>query len=316
MQIVVSRLAQGDITTSTQDLTIISNIDSRIVYWNGIDQGATAQTRYPLTNLTANTVFGQSQYVFGVDLRGPQFFNPISRISSGGFGGNFAESPFPNAINSDGEMVSFATTLYFDGHTELSHCVFGPFDSYLGTGYWAPMGMTATGDETDIIHVPYFQQISNFLQGLSSNGYADNTYGTSKIYFSTLETSATPTTKYRFYKWSPVPRTTGIASSYNTYQTQNQLFSKKVIINEVRIYGDPWVENNAFQIDLIGSGGVVMNNGTQTFTAGTNLTVGDDFAWWNPDVAPTYTLGLRITNTGTANNIITKIEIDYTEGGK
>ena len=314
MQVIVSQLAQADMTTGAQDTSTISNIGSFIFYWNGIDLGATSSTSFPLTNLTSNIIFGNSQYVFGYDLRGVQFFNPTNRISSAGIGAPFGESPSSNALVSDGEMVSFATTLYFDGFMELSHCVYGNFDSFVGSGYWSPMGMVATGTETDIVHVPYFQTISNFSQGISSNGYANNIYGSSKVYFSTLETSSAPTTKYKFYKWSPVPTGAGSASSYNYYQTQTQLFSKKVQIKEVRIYGEPWIADNSFSIDLLGSSTTPLN--TKTFTAGGNLTIGADYAWYTPRIAPTYALSLGITNLGTANNTITKIEIDYKDGGQ
>src|SRR3990167_8781064 len=100
------------------------------------------------------------------------------------------------------------------------------------------------------------------------------------------------------------------------YQTQTQLFSKKIQVKEIRVYGEPWITDNSFRIDLIGSNGAVMTNGSQTFIAGTNLTIGNDFAWYNPGIAPTYALGLWIENLGTANFTINKIEIDYVAGGK
>lgn len=318
MQFIVSSLAQADITSATQDVSTISNLGSFIFYWNGIDQAITASSAKPLENLVSNIVFGNSQYVFGTDLRGPMFYNPISRISAmgGGVAGGapFGEPAFPNALFSDGEMFSFATTLFYNGFVELSHCVYGNFDAFIGSGYWSPMGMTATGTETDILHIPYFQTISNFSQGISSNGYASNIYGTSKVYFSTLETSSTPTTKYKFYKWSPVVSGLGTASSYNYYQTQSQFFSKKITVKEIRVYGEPWVANNSFSIDLIGSGDSILQ--TETMTAGSNLTIGDDFYWYNPAVKPTYQLALGIMNIGTVNNSIEKIEIDYAATGK
>jgi len=141
--------------------------------------------------------------------------------------------------------------------------------------------------------------VSNTGIGASSNGYANNQFGTSKIYFSTLETSDSPTTAYRLYKWklnSSIGISEGDSLVDALYQTQTQLFSKKVKIGEVRIYGEPWVANNSFQIDLIGSGGTPITGASKTFTAGTNLTIGDDFAWYTPDSAPTYAIGLMITN--------------------
>ena len=71
-----------------------------------------------------------------------------------------------------------------------------------------------------------------------------------------------------------------------------------------------------FTVDLIGSSGGVIAGSSKTFTVGSTLTSGTDFAWYTPEPAPTYALGLRITNAGSANNVITKVEIDVSEGGK
>lgn len=318
LHIVVSRLALADITVGSQDTSITSNLESYIFKWNGTDAGYTASDTFPLVNLTANTIFGNYQYTFGYDLRGVAFFNPVERMTAGGASGfaPFVETPMPNAIISDGGMVGFATPLYFDGHTELSYCLFGAYDWEIGRGYYSPFGMVAQGDETDVVRVPYFSTVSNLGNGASSNGYADQKFGTSKIYFSTLETSAAPTTKYKFYKWAAVPTGSGTAFSLGVYQTQTQLFSKKVKIGEVRVYAEPWVDNNSFQIDLIGSSEGPIAGSSKTFTAGTNLTIGDDFAWYTPASEPTYAIGLRVTNLGSVNHFIRKIEIDYTEGGK
>jgi hypothetical protein len=98
-----------------------------------------------------------------------------------------------------------------------------------------------------------------------------------------------------------------------------------VAIKEVRVYGEPWVANNSFTIDLIGSNSgrsgaqgntTPISGASKTFTAGTNLTIGDDFAWYTPQSAPTYAIGLAITNLGTANHVINKVEIDYVMAGK
>jgi len=100
------------------------------------------------------------------------------------------------------------------------------------------------------------------------------------------------------------------------YETQTQLFSKKVTVSEVRIYGEPWVTNNSFTVELIGSSGGVISGTSKTFTVGTNLTSGADFAWYSPAMQPTYAIGLRITNAGSVNNVITKVEIDTVPAGK
>ena len=314
LQAVVTALALPDITTASQDTTYTASSSSNIFKWNGTDTGYTAFDTFPTFSLTGNIMFGPYQYTFGYDQNEMAIFNPTQKIITA----TQEISPLPNAISSTGNLVTWMAPLYFDGHLELTYGVFGPFDRDVGLGYWCTFGHVATSPETDIIQVPCQLQVSNFGQGSSSNGYVDNIFSTSKVYFSTLETSSGPTTAYRLFKWSPV-NVIGIQSTpleEAVYETQTKIFSKKVRIGEVRVYGEPWVAGNSFQIDIIGSDGMPIAGSTQVFTAGTNLTIGDDFAWYNGASAPTYAVGLRVTNLGTTNHIISKVEIDVHKAGK
>ena len=318
LQAVVTRLALPDITSATQDTTSTASSESYIFKWNGIDVGYTSYDTFPSFSLTANIMFGPYQYTFGYDQLGMAVFNPTQKIITA----TGELSPLPNAVVATGNLVSWMAPLFFGDHLELTQGFWGPQDHEVGTGYWAQFGQVATGAETDIIQVPCQILVSNFGQGASSNGYTDNIFSTAKVYFSTLETSPAPTTKYKFYKWSPIFSSGGTAIE-GFYQTQTQLFSEKIKVSEVRIYGEPWTANTSFKIDLMGSSGTPLSGGgspipgsTITFTAGTNLTVGDDFAWYSPDMPPTYALGVFITNLGGTNFVINKIEIDVSGGGK
>jgi len=318
MQIVVTRLALSDVTATAQDTTLTANSDSYIFKWNGTDTGYTAFDTFPSFSLTANKMFQNYQYTFGYDLFGSAVFNPSEKM----IWVSESQSPMPNAVMSTGNIMAYMVPLYYNGFLEIDFMGWGSLDFEIGNplGYWDFLFMNATSPETDIIRVPSVLPISNAGLGASSNGYTDNIFGTPKVYFSTLETSVTPTTKYRFYKWK-IPTTLSIPSGDvlidAVYQTQAQLFSKKVLIKEVRVYGEPWVADNSFLVDLIGSAGTPITGGSKTFTAGTNLTVGEDFAWYTPDCAPTYQIGLSITNKGTANHTIMKVEIDIDDrGGK
>lgn len=319
LQIVVSRLTLSDQTSTTQDTISSANADSFIFSWNGTDTGYTAFKTFPSFSLGANTMFQNYQYVFGYDQFGAAVYNPSEKI----IWISEAKSPSPNAVVNLSNMVAFGSPLYYLGVLELDFIAWGSFDFEVGQplGFWDLFFMVATSPETDILRLPYVMSVSNTILGASSNGYTDNIAGTSKLYFSTLETSSAPSTAYRFYKWNINTLNTFSAQEGDTlvdavYQTQTQLFSKKVTIKEVRVYGEPWVAGNSFQIDLIGSSGSVMTNGSKTFSIGSGLTAGDDFAWWVPDVAPTYAVGLMIINKGTTNHTITKVEIDYSIGGK
>lgn len=315
LQAVVTRLATSDLTSTTQDTTNTANSDSYIFKWNGTDTGYTAFDTFPSFSLSANFMFQNYQYTFGYDLFGAAVYAPTEkRITL-----QEVVAPLPNAITSSGNMVMWMSSLSYGGFLEADLLMFGSLDFEVGPGYWDIFGQFATGTETDVVRVPLMIPVSNFGLGSFSNGYPDSVYGKAKFYFSTLETSAAPTTKYKLYKLSiNTSPSTGEGTPLNgaIYQTQTELFSKKIQVKEVRIYGDPWVEDNAFTIDLIGSAGTPIAGGSKTLVAGSNLTVGNDFSWYTPQTAPTYALGVMITNTGTKNFTINKIEVDISSGGQ
>lgn len=313
LQAVVSTLPMHDITAATQNTSSSASATSYIFKWNGTDPGYTAFDTFPTFSLTANLMFQNYQYTFGYDQFGMAVFNPTEKILTV----TEETAPLPNAVSSTGNMVTWMAPLFYAGNTEMTYGVYGSMDFEL-SGYWSTFGQVATGTETDIVQCPWQLPVSNFGVGASSNGYADNVFSNAKIYYSTLETSAAPTTKYKLYKWNPGD-VRGNAFAEAVYQTQTQLFSKKIQVKQVRIYTEPLVTNNSFSIGLIGPGGTLsgtpMTNGSSTFTVGTNVTAGQDYIWWNPAVAPTYALGLLITNLGNANWFCNKIEVDYTGGG-
>lgn len=328
LELVVSRLALGDITSATQDTSSTANAESYIFGWNGADTSYTTSTTFPSFSLSANILFGGKQFTFGSDQFGNAVYDPVQKIISS------PESPtiLPNSVNSTGSLMSFLSPIYFDGVLEADMYTWGQFDFEVGNplGFWDLFFLNATAPETDINQTPFQMSVSNTGIGSSSNGYPKNQFGTSKIYFSSLETSSAPTTKYRFYKWRSIT-SQAVAPSTNClitalYQTQTQLFSKKVTLSEIRIYAKPWVANNSFSIDIIGSSGNPISGASKTFTAAVNTTgqalqgeliIGNDFAWYTPQSAPTYAIGVLITNLGTANHSISKIEIDINEvGGK
>ena len=95
------------------------------------------------------------------------------------------------------------------------------------------------------------------------------------------------------------------------------MFSKRIKVKEVRVYANPWVTNNSFQIDLVGADDNPISGGTRIYdTVDGTLTVGDDFAWYNPQIEPTYCLGILIENLSAVNHVINQVEIDYTVGGE
>ena len=311
VQIVVSRVSQPDMTVITQDTSSLSSSDSYFIFWNGTDTGYTAYNPYNAYSLNANTSFGPYSYTTGYDLGGAAVYSAGQKILS------LPDSQVPtfNAMFSTGNMVGFAAPEQDASVSKGSLLAYGAYDREIPEGLYRWFRMSAT-TQTDIQQIPMCAIVSNLFYGVSSAGYANNKVGSAKIYFSTLETSSAPATKYKLYKFTTVPTGAGTTIA-GVYETQSQLFSKKVKISEVRIYTDPLVANNEFTVALIGSNGNPITNGSKTFTAGTfPVSVGDDYLWWNPQIAPTYILGVRITNSGSANWVGTKMEIDIQDGGK
>jgi hypothetical protein len=310
IQAVVSRVSQPDITAVTQDTNSLSSADSYFIFWNGTDTGYTAYNPYNAYSLNSNTAFGPYSYTTGYDLGGAAVYSLGQKILS--FPN--AQAPNFNAMFSVGNMVGFVVPEQADDVQKASMFMFGAYDREIPEGLYRLFRVSATS-QTDIVQVPVAVVVSNLFYGHSAAGYTDNMVGSAKIYFATLEYDDTPTTSYKFWRFNTVPTGSGTAIA-GVYETQSQLFSKKVLISEVRLYVEPLVANNEFTVDLIGSDGSPISNGSKTFTVGTNCTAGDDYLWWKPAIKPTYAVGVRITNSGSANWTLSKLELDVSEGGK
>lgn len=314
-QIIVSRVSAPDMTVATQDTSSLSSGDSYFFYWNGTDAGYTSYNPYNSYSINSNISFGQYGYTMGYDLGGAAIYSGTQKIVS------LPDSLSPNfnALFSTGNLLGFAAPEQESGFLKGTLMAYGNYDNEIPPGLFRFFRRSATSTETDVIQMPSCAIVSNLFYGSSSAGYSGNQVGSAKLYFSTLEVSSAPTTKYKFWKFTTVP--TGLGSAITgVYETQNKLFSKKIKIKQVRIYGDPWVANNSLSVALIGSGSVIPNSSITLTAQNTNLSnpmyIGTDYAWYDPDTEPTYTLGLRLTNAGTANSIINKVEVDYAIGGK
>lgn len=181
--------------------------------------------------------------------------------------------------------------------------------------------LNTTADQ-NVIQMPMCAVVSNLSYGASSAGYAGNQIGSAKLYFSTFEVSSLGNV-YKLYKFTTVP--TGLGTAIDgVYETQQQtsvrlfrnILRKRLKAFEVRVYTVPMVTNNSFQIDLIGSSGSVIPNSSKVFTVGTNVNIGDQLMQYNPTEAQSHSIGLRVTNLGSANWTCDKIEIDIDEVGK
>ncbi len=312
LKILVSELALSDLTSITQDTNLLANANSYLFSWNGTDAGYTAFYTFPSFSMNAYHAFTNYEYSFGYDFAGGAVFNPTEKILTPAL----SQAPLPNAVTSNANIVAWGAGEYSQGFSVLCSYLYGPFDEEQGRGWWRQIRQSASSPETDVIRQPFAMLVSNFGIGASTNGYAGGVFGTAKVYFSTLEASSGPTVAYKLWKFHSI--STGVGTSMSgIYETQNQLFPKKVKISEVRIYTTPLATNNSFTVALIGADNNVITNGSKVFVAGVSpVAVGQDLVQWNPQVAPTYALGIRIINLGSANWTCNKIEVDYEQSGK
>lgn len=314
IQATVSRINSPDLTAATQDTNSLSSADSYTFLWDGTVDGnnqgiSSARTTYNSYSINSNLSFGDFSYTMGYDLGSTAIYSRNQKVVTL----NNSISPNFNALFSTGNMLGFASPEQ-DTTLKGTMMFYGQYDNEIPAGLFRLFRNSASSPETNVIQMPYCGIVSNLFYGSSTAGYTGNVVGSAKVYFSTLETSASTTT-YKLYKFTTVPTGLGTAMA-GVYETQTQLFSKKVRVGQVRIYTEPLVANNSFTFELIGSNGGVLSGSSKTFTAGTAPdAVGNDVCSYSPQCAPTYAIGARITNAGSVNMVITKVEIDVAPAG-
>ncbi len=321
LQITVSKNNSPSQIQFNPDYSATSSSESYKFYWNGTDDSYSAFEYYPGYSLSTNTVFGQKNYTLGTDLNGTAMYSgsdkilTLPKITPPNFGASFSTGNLLGFVTPEynssviGGNVSSVTGLQASGY------LYGQYDEQTPTGLFRVFKQTASvasGDD-EVIRVPVCLPISNLTYTYRGAAYANNIIGSSKLYFSTTERQAGDVV-YRLYKFMTNPTGSGTAIQ-GVYETQQEVFSKKIKPTQFRLYTEPLVANNSFKVDLIGSNGNPISGGTQTFTVGSIITAGDDYVQFTPQTAPTYSLGLRITNLGTKNWVAVKAELDLVEGG-
>jgi len=291
--------------------------NSYIFYWNGVDDGVTTYKKLPSFPAQALETFLGNQFTFIQDAFGAALLEGNKKLLT--LPNNL--QPTPNALSPNGTFLTWScvegtgsvtsgTVRYEDTYTSLYYL--GKLDEENPTGLWRMLRIAPTSDQAYVS--PMNQVINNFSQ------MGDLVVGWGKHYISTEERNSPypDTITQHFYRWvfSPAANTSPVLG---VYETQTQLFSKKIHVNQVRVYTEPTVANNGFQIDLIGSDGSSFYTGNYTFAAGSDvqsLQGSLERINFNPSVDAGYALGVRITNTGTTNMTIKKIELDISQEGK
>ena len=312
-------IASSEIPTEQQDLSgDVGSYKTGAGYlfnWNGIDDGITNYRSFPSHAITSFKTYMNNQYLFSNDSFGMSLGNGNQKILT--LTNN--RSAIPNAIVSDGNFISWVTREVDNNTLKASLYYFGGLDSENPSGLWRLFRQSASQANGFMYTTPFHLLVNNKFTGLNntqSSVFVD-AYG--KQYFSTYEYK-TGAIKYKLYRFLVTP--TGIGTpTLGVFETQTQLFSKRIAVKQIRVYTEPTVANNGFQLDLIGSDGAVITNGTFTysFASGsdeTRLQGALERINFNPAMKDVYALGVRITNTGTVNMTVKKVEVDYEYSGK
>lgn len=299
---------------------------SNLYKWNGTDTGVTTGTALPSFSTTALQSFSGTEMMFMYDTFGASLYEDGQKILNL----RNQKSPMPGATCSTGNFVCWTSPDFYWNQDSQAGGLFGSLYYYGRLDATTPVGLYRLFRQTSAIGgVIYTMPLNQF----SANRYISvSTSATLQVdsngthMFSFIDYSGSGgSTNNKFYLFlasppddSPGGWTGAIAG---VYQTQVQTFPKKQAIKQVRLYVDPTVDNNSFNLDLIGPDGKKITNGSfsYTYAAGADKTLVQghlDRINFNPQTLNTYGVGVRITNTGSANWTCNKIEIDYEPSGQ
>lgn len=291
-------------------------LESYIFYWNGIDLGVTVIDSLPSFPAKSLNTYLDNQYFFNNDAQGMALFNGKQKLLT--LPQNIAPMPF--ASDANGSFLTWAnpevlgtinSTTGGGDETYTSLFYFGQLDAQNEPGLWRMMRLATTNQPSKAWRVPVNMLVNNY------NFSTSFVLGWGKHYLSVWEDD-TPD-NYPFYRFV-LPPAADTAPILGAYETQTQLFSKRIKVKAIRVYTEPTVTGNAFQLNLIGSNGSGITNGesSYSFSAGTDVTLLQgalERINFTPVIDSVYALGFRITNTGTTNMTFLKVEIDIASGG-
>lgn len=299
------------------DVINAAGSDGFLFKWNGTDTGITSFASIPSYAVTALQTYLDKNYFFSNDSFGSSLSDGSNKILT--LENN--KPPLPNATLMNGNFVVWMTPEVDTaaGLIKGSMYYYGSLDQENPPGLYRVLRYSHPNPAGHVYQVPANTLTNNSYKTINSSASSIISVGYGKHYFSTMNVVVPGGATYTFQRFLVTSTGTGVPQG-GVYETQTQLFSKKVAIKAVRVYTKPTVAGNAFQLDFIGSDDTVMSSGTSTYSysAGTDPTLLQgslDRINFTPEVPPTFGLGIRITNTGTTNMTIKKVEIDYQEAG-
>ncbi len=311
-----SEISNEEILNSNSDTPDAAAASGAIFYWNGTDVTATAKKTIPSYLVSALQTFLSENLFFSNDAFGAAVNDGDQKLLT--LINN--KSPLPNATAVNGTFLTWAVPEITSTGTQVASLYyFGSLDAESERGLYRIMRIATTQSGGYIYQVPFNALVNNKYSTFSLNKTSLQVMGYGKHYISVFDQNSS-TDLYKLYRFLVTSTGSGTPQS-GVYETQTQLWSNRITVKAIRVYTEPTATGNGFQIDCIGSDGSVITNGsfTYTYAAGTDPTLLQgaleriDF---KPQMKDTYALGLRVTNTGTTNMTIKKIEVDWTYSGK
>lgn len=316
--ITASNIINEAIGIQGDDFPATSGSSGFLHRWNGTDGTVTSTSTIPSYAITALQTYLDKNLFFSNDSFG-------SSLSDGGqklltLVNN--KAPLPNATTVNGNFITWVVPEVASDKSTVyaSLYYFGSLDQENPSGLYRLMRYTTALTNGFVYQTPVNVLTNNLYSAINSSRSSVVTAGYGKHYFSTWETSPGSATSYKFYRFLVTPTGSGTPQA-GVYETQTQLFGKRISVSEIRVYTEATTTNNAFSLDIIGADGSIVSNGTYTYTYGdivdsqTNSPSVERINF-NVNAKTQYAIGIRLTNSGSANMTIKKIEIDYTEDGK
>lgn len=315
-----SNIPPENILTPSQDRQQSAGGSGVLFRWNGVDQGITSETFIASDQLSALQTFLGNQIIFANDSFGGAVTDGVQKLLT--LVGD--KSPLPNATQVNGNFVTWVTP-EVDQNSSMVGAMFyyGQLDQENPAGLWRVMRQYPSLVGGFVYQTPVNVLVNNAYKTVNNSLSSVVSYGYGKHYFSLWEVaqgnSSVSSSNTKLFRFLVTSSGTGVPQK-GIYETQTQLFSRKSATKLVRVYTEPTIPGNSFQIDLIASNGSVMASGSSiyTYTAGTDTTLlqgSQDRINFNFNTAPFYAVGVRITNLGSTNFTIKKLEVEVAPAG-
>ncbi len=312
-----SNITNEPITVLNNDTLAGAASDGYIYGWNGTDATVTTSNTIPSYAITALQTYLSGNYIFSDDSFGGALNSGQNKVLT--LMNN--KSPLPNGTLMNGNFVSWVCPEVSSDGTAIygSLYYFGSLDQENPAGLYRMMRFTSTLTNGSIYQMPLNILVSNKYTTTSTAASNISPLAYGKHYISLWDQNGSTNT-YRLMRFLVPPSGLG-TPQLGVYETQTQLFSKRIGISQIRVYTEPTVSGNSFRLDVVGADGAVVPDGTYNYAFGDTLdpqsgATSLERINFNVNAKTQFSAGIRITNTGTANFCIKKIELDYTVEGK